>query len=211
MRTKSSWVVLLVGAVFLLESILIGVAEARGGGGRGGGGGGGRGGGGRGGGSFSRSSPASGGSFSSRPAARPSTRPGPSSRPVQPSSRPAVSQRPGNSQIGSGDRQENRQERREERRDERRDRLDQAHDDGHDDHDDDYWDDHYYYSGYGYSDVVVVGTTTETVYVETLPCDYATVVVNNGIQYYRCDSTWYRRGYEGGTVVYIVDSPPPGN
>jgi hypothetical protein len=101
---------------------------------------------------------------------------------------------------------------RQERREERRENLDQAHDNGHDDHDDDHWDDHhYYYSGYGYSDVVVVGTTTETVYVETLPCDYATVVVNGGVQYYRCDDTWYRRGYEGGTVVYIAGSPPPGN
>jgi hypothetical protein len=35
-------------------------------------------------------------------------------------------------------------------------------------------------------------------------------VVANGVTYYQCGSTWYQRGYQSGTVVYIVGAPPPG-
>jgi hypothetical protein len=60
MTLKSPFLVLLVGAMFLFLPTFTGMAEARGaGGGRSGG--------------FSRSSAASGGSFSSRSAAQPST------------------------------------------------------------------------------------------------------------------------------------------
>jgi hypothetical protein len=44
----------------------------------------------------------------------------------------------------------------------------------------------------------------------TLPCS-STAVIVNGTTYYQCNATWYRRGYESNTVVYIVTSPPPGH
>ena len=45
--------------------------------------------------------------------------------------------------------------------------------------------------------------------VTTLPCT-GNVVIVNGASYYQCGTTWYNRGYQGGTVVYMVSGPPPG-
>jgi hypothetical protein len=37
-----------------------------------------------------------------------------------------------------------------------------------------------------------------------------TVIVANGISYYSCGGTYYERVYQGGTVVYVIVSAPPG-
>jgi hypothetical protein len=37
-----------------------------------------------------------------------------------------------------------------------------------------------------------------------------TVIVANGITYYSCGGTYYERVYQGGTVVYVVVTAPPG-
>jgi hypothetical protein len=50
---------------------------------------------------------------------------------------------------------------------------------------------------------------SQPTYVTTLPCAGTTVIVN-GASYYQCGTTWYSRGYQSGTVVYIVGGPPPG-
>ena len=46
-------------------------------------------------------------------------------------------------------------------------------------------------------------------YVTTLPCD-ATSVSVEGVSYYKCESSWYQRGYSGSQVTYIQVSAPPG-
>jgi len=55
----------------------------------------------------------------------------------------------------------------------------------------------------------VAATRPATTYVTVLPCT-ATVVIVNGVSYYQCGASWYSRGYVGGSVTYIVASPPPG-
>jgi hypothetical protein len=57
--------------------------------------------------------------------------------------------------------------------------------------------------------LAVGAAAASSTYVTTLPCD-GTMVGINGVNYYQCGNTWYRRGYQDGTVVYIVGSPPPG-
>jgi hypothetical protein len=37
-----------------------------------------------------------------------------------------------------------------------------------------------------------------------------TSVVVGGDAYYRCGNSWYRRGYSGDDVTYVVVDPPPG-
>jgi hypothetical protein len=37
-----------------------------------------------------------------------------------------------------------------------------------------------------------------------------TIVVVNGISYSQCGSSWYQRGYAGGSVTYVVVNAPPG-
>jgi hypothetical protein len=34
--------------------------------------------------------------------------------------------------------------------------------------------------------------------------------VVNGVTYYSCGPTWYKRGYSGGSVTYIVVNAPAG-
>ena len=80
---------------------------------------------------------------------------------------------------------------------------------------DDQWDDHRYYgygSGYGYTGAFVAGAAVgaSAAYVATLPCS-TTVVIVNGTSYYQCGTTWYSRGNQGGSVVYIVTSAPAGH
>lgn len=55
---------------------------------------------------------------------------------------------------------------------------------------------------------ICLGAAASSDYVTSVPC--ATTEVVNGSTYYHCSSTWYRRGYEGGEVVYIIVSPPAG-
>lgn len=148
-----------------------------------GGGGGGRGG--RGGGGFSRGGPAASGGFSSRPAGH--------SRVSQTSRQEIRREQPREQNSNLDDRQERRDEIRENRQDltpgqraVRREAID--------DRRDDYYDDHYHYGG--------------VAYVTYAPC--STTVVVNGSTYYHCSSTWYSRGYEGGSVVYVVTSAPAG-
>jgi hypothetical protein len=207
--------------MFLFLTTFIGMAEARGGG-RGGGGGG------RGGGGFSRGGAASGGGFSSRSA---SQRPAPSmnrqagtaQRPAQAGgTRETASQRPaqGQRQENAGDRQGNRQDNAGDRqgsRDDNREDWQQHQNENREDWQDfaeDEWDDHYHHgynnTGAAFVTGVAVGAAVASpTYVTTLPCN-GTMVGINGINYYQCGNTWYSRGYQGGTVVYIVNSPPPG-
>jgi hypothetical protein len=37
-----------------------------------------------------------------------------------------------------------------------------------------------------------------------------TVIVYSGISYYSCGSSYYERVYQGGSVVYVIVTPPPG-
>ena len=37
-----------------------------------------------------------------------------------------------------------------------------------------------------------------------------TVIVYSGISYYSCGSSYYERVYQGGNVVYVIVTPPPG-
>jgi len=46
-------------------------------------------------------------------------------------------------------------------------------------------------------------------YVTALPCAGTEIIVN-GVGYYQCGTTWYNRGYQSGSVVYMVSGPPPG-
>lgn len=74
---------------------------------------------------------------------------------------------------------------------------------------DDHWHGHYHYGGgAAFVTGVAVGASTVSV-LTTLPCNAMAVTVN-GVTYYQCGSTWYSRGYESNTVVYIVSNPPPG-
>jgi len=168
MTLKSALRVLFVGTIVLFVTVFAGRAEARGGG-RGSGDG------------FSRSSAASGGSFSSRVDAP---------RPAQP---PRESRR------------ENLQQRRGDNREEWQDVVD-------DDYYSSDWDDHWH-SDDDVAGAYLAGATTgssQPAYVTTLPCSGASVVVNDDV-YYECGTTWYRRGFQAGSIVYIVSNPPPGD
>ena len=100
------------------------------------------------------------------------------------------------------DRQEDRQDFIEDIQEDRQDFIEDMYDD-HWDH----YHGHYYYGGVATG--VVVGTAAAVTYVTTLPCT-AKVVDVNGVHYYSCGSTWYRRSYSGSQVTYIVVDPPPG-
>jgi hypothetical protein len=43
----------------------------------------------------------------------------------------------------------------------------------------------------------------------SLSCRTTTVVVT-GVSYYQCGSSWYQRGYSGGSTTYVVINAPPG-
>jgi hypothetical protein len=108
--------------------------------------------------------------------------------------------------IGDGEdaRNEAREDRQQHQNENREDWQDFAEDE---------WDDHHYH-GYNTGAAFVAGAAVgaaaaSPTYVSTLPCD-GTMVGINGVNYYQCGSTWYRRGNQGGSVVYIVDSAPPG-
>ena len=44
-----------------------------------------------------------------------------------------------------------------------------------------------------------------------VPCSIEGMMAgDDGVTYYRCENAWYRRGVQGGNVVYIKTDPPPG-
>lgn len=98
------------------------------------------------------------------------------------------------------------------RRDDLGDRLDNRRDR----RDDDLYDDDYgaYWDAPWPGDTGA-GSTTGTAetaaagYVTELPCSGASYAVADEV-YYQCDSAWYRRGFMGGMLVYLVSGPPPG-
>ncbi len=192
LNLKSNTVVL--GIALLIVVFFVGEVDARG-----------RGGGGRsrgGGKSFSRGGIAHGGGFSGRSNQR--TRPVSHDRQQQ---RNGTRTGQGHLERDSGrnnldDRQKGRDERREDIQNERRERQEDRQDFVEDE-----WDGHYYHGGYRYHGYY--GGTTVT-YITTLPCT-STVVVVNGVSYYNCSSTWYKRGYSGSNVTYIVVAAPPGH
>lgn len=56
---------------------------------------------------------------------------------------------------------------------------------------------------------VVAAATPNVTYISTLPCSVAPLLVSS-INYYRCGSTWYQRGYSGDNVTYVIVNAPPG-
>jgi len=74
---------------------------------------------------------------------------------------------------------------------------------------------HYHHHHGGFATGVIVGgvvggavaSSGDTTYVTTLPCSPEILTVD-GVEYYRCDSDWYRRSYSGSQVVYIVVQSP---
>ncbi len=204
--------------VFLLAAEVM--ARGRGGGGRGGFS---RGGGGVGGGrsspNFSRSGPASGGSFGrggsySRPGgsySRPGggfgsdlggglgTGPGGS---IQQPGRPSDVDRP-----SAGDPPSERQDRWDDRQDRATDRQEHRQD-----MQKEYYEDHHYSYGEFYEDQwkYTVGASLTMATFRSLSCTTTTVVVGS-VTYYSCGGTWYNRAYSGGNVTYIVVDSPPGH
>ena len=196
MKTRySSIFVIAVIFLFCLTTFLASLAEARGRGGRGGGM--------RGGGGFSRSSPAAGGGFSSRSAAR---------QPQRQMQREMPRQQPRERQRDPSEGREDRQEHRDEAREDRQDHRDEAREDRQDFIDDE-WDDHHHDDDWDEGAAFVTGMAVGAAmnrnkYVYSVPC--STTVIVGGITYYHCASTWYSRGYEGGEVVYIITTAPAG-
>ena len=150
---------------------------------------------------FTRVGPASGGSFTSRPARRAEMRaaPRPAAPPIRPSTmratpRPAAPpMRPTQPRPLPANPPEERQERREQIRDKHQERLEDIRDD--------HWDHWRYRRQY-----VTVGTVYTTSDFRTDSCE-ATVVVD-GVTYFQCDGVWYKRAYAGGTVTYVVVEGP---
>ena len=171
--------------------------------------------------SFSRSGPASRGSFSgrrTRPSTPRRTRPA-RTRPTK--SRKQYAQKRYNrrnqrrkdraaegssrrqkAQERINDRQEKRQEFIKDLQDDRQDFIEDMHDD--------HWDHHYHGYGSSFAAGVVVGSAaTAATVVTTLPCS-AKVVTVGGVTYYSCGSTWYQRSYAGSNITYVVVNPPSG-
>ncbi len=225
MKLRSNAII--YGAVLCILVLFIAtVAEARGRGGRGGGR------------SFSRSGPASRGSFSSRShRTRQPTRQAKADRTqsARPSHTAAIGTERGNSRDRSGekkqrdegdreeaikDHQDDRQEALKERQEDRQEAIEDVQEDRQDfidDELDDNWDhdDDDFFAG------VVVGgvlggaaasasTSTSTTYIVHLPCTTSAVVVD-GVSYYNCSSTWYKRVYSGSQVTYVAVNAPPGH
>jgi hypothetical protein len=188
MKNRNSFILIAVIFVFCITTFMAGMIEARG-----------RGGGGRRGGGFSRGGPAAGGGFSSRSAARQPAR--------QVQRQPASQEQPRTPDRDLSDRQDQRDDAREDRQ-EHRDDAREDRQDYYDDHNDDDWDDHHHYHGGGVVAGMAVGSAINSSYVSYVPCNN-TVMVNN-ITYYHCDANWYKRGYEGGDVVYIITTAPAG-
>jgi hypothetical protein len=63
------------------------------------------------------------------------------------------------------------------------------------------------YSYGNYRAGVAVGAAMSATAFRSLSCAPSTLVVG-GTTYDQCGSSWYTRGYQGGSVTYIVTSPP---
>jgi hypothetical protein len=113
--------------------------------------------------------------------------------------------------------QEHQKDLQEDRQDFAEDELDDWDDHWHDDDWDDHWDDDaaeafIVGAAIGATVGVVATAASQPTYVTTvttLPCTGNAVIIN-GVSYYQCGTTWYNRGYQGSTVVYMVTTPPPG-
>lgn len=202
MKNSALKKVLCFAAIFVFVSSLAYETHARGGGGRGGGGG-------------SRSGPASGGSFSSRPT---QVRPAPSSQQLQQS----ASDRTASRQESSTVNQEGRQEQRGERQDDRSERLDDSdikrienREDWQDYHEDVHHDD---WDNWGYvaaGAVVVgsaayIGSSLSSSEYDELSCTANKVEVDE-VTYLQCGDNWYMPTYSGSEVQYVVVDPPVKN
>jgi hypothetical protein len=75
---------------------------------------------------------------------------------------------------------------------------------------DHYEDHHYDYSEY-YEDrwKYAVGASLTAATYRSLTCTPTTVIVGS-VTYYQCGSTWYQRGYSGGSTTYVVINAPSG-
>lgn len=220
MKNSALKKVLCFAAIFVFVSSLAYETHARGGGGRGGGGG-------------SRSGPASGGSFSSRPT---QVRPAPSSQQLQQSASDRTASRQDNSAVRQDGRQENqadrqesstvnqegRQEQRGERQDDRSERLDDSdikrienREDWQDYHEDVHHDD---WDNWGYvaaGAVVVgsaayIGSSLSSSEYDELSCTANKVEVDE-VTYLQCGDNWYMPTYSGSEVQYVVVDPPVKN
>jgi hypothetical protein len=172
-----------------------------------GGRGGGRGGGGK---SFSRGGTASRGGFSSRSSRQSGSRK--QSRTVSKGSQERRNKTSDTRQSSQGDNrgsQEDRQEwkdkNREDIQDSRRGLQDDRQDFIEDAHDD-YWDDR---NSFYVGAAVGASAVRTATYITTLPCTTTAIVVN-GVSYYSCTSTWYKRSYSGSQVTYITVAAPSG-
>lgn len=56
----------------------------------------------------------------------------------------------------------------------------------------------------------VINTVSDPAYLTEMPCSIKAVMAVDDTTYYRCESAWYRRGYQSGEVVYIPTDAPPG-
>ena len=146
-----------------------------------------------------------------RPAKSAGTRENASQRQGQGQRQDNAGERQGQRQDNSVDRQGNRDENREDWQDHANDAREDRQDFVEDE-----WDDHRY--GYGYNNtgaafatgVAVGAAVASPTYVTTLPCTSTTIISSGSTTYYQCGTTWYSRGYQGGTVVYVVSGAPSG-
>jgi hypothetical protein len=132
-----------------------------------------------------------GGGFGERSSTRPGERPG--GRPGDGGGRPG----------GDGDQ---RQDRFDQRQDNRNDRYDDrrhstAEYRGERSEMHEFYEDRWRYR---------VGASISAASFRSLQCASSSVVVN-GVTYYNCGSSWYQRGYGGGSVTYIVVNAPAGH
>jgi hypothetical protein len=136
----------------------------------------------------------------------------------RPAQRPeGAGDRQGQRQEAAGDRQQDHQDQRDQAREDWQSHADQAREDRQDWAEDEYWDDHWHgHYDDDFAAGVVVGATVGTAaavaaqptYVTVLPCTPTMVSVND-VTYYQCGTSWYSRGYVGGSVTYIVVDQPP--
>ena len=159
-------------------------------------------------GGFGDSSRGSRESYGSR--TRPST--GSPTRPSQGDRRPGQ----GAGQDGRNDRFDDRQDNRNDRFDDRQDNRDDRFDDRMDNRKDarseyqEHYEHHHDYSEF-YEDrwKYAVGASLTAASFRALTCTPSTVIVG-GVSYYQCGSSWYQRGYSGGSTTYVIINAPAG-
>jgi hypothetical protein len=133
-------------------------------------------------------------------------------RPSQGDRRPSQ----GDRRPGQGDRNDRYDDRQDNRNDAREDSQDYRTDAREDRQQQrniarsEYQEHHHGYSEF-YEDrwKYAVGASLTAATFRTLSCTPTTVIVG-GVSYYQCGSTWYNRGYSGGSTTYVVINAPPG-